>query len=301
MKDKIGKITIKKIREHNSNLSGLDNSLLVDNETFSYSDVPNHLFEHPLRVDGFIISLREEGEACLNINLRDYKIKKNDLLICTPNDLLQASLSTGNHRSQLLIISSEFINNIFINLNNLIPFFISLRNNPVFHLSDDEISDLKEFFDLIYKSVNNNDKFNEEIVKHLMGSYLYKLGSILQRREVNNKTLNHKKAFNREEVTFNQFINLLTELHCKERRVDYYADRLFLSAKHFSTVVKRVSGKTAGEWIDTYVILEAKALLKYSNMSIQEVSNYLNFPNPSFFGKYFKRHAGMSPSEYKLI
>ena len=92
----------------------------------------------------------------------------------------------------------------------------------------------------------------------------------------------------------------LTEHHRKERRVDFYAEQLFLSPKHFSTVVKKVSGKTAGEWIDEYVILEAKALLKYSVMSIQEVAYFMNFPNPSFFGKYFKHHTGLSPSEYKM-
>ena len=64
-------------------------------------------------------------------------------------------------------------------------------------------------------------------------------------------------------------------------------------------MVKKVSGKTAGEWIDEYVILEAKALLKYSVMSIQEVAYYMNFPNPSFFGKYFKRYVGISPQKYR--
>jgi AraC-like DNA-binding protein len=62
---------------------------------------------------------------------------------------------------------------------------------------------------------------------------------------------------------------------------------------------RRISGKSVSEWIDNYVILEAKTLLKYSNMSVQEIAYYLNFPNQSFFGSYFKRNAGMSPSQYK--
>ena len=66
-----------------------------------------------------------------------------------------------------------------------------------------------------------------------------------------------------------------------------------------STLIKRISGKSVSEWIDNYVILEAKTLLKYSNMSVQEIAYYLNFPNQSFFGSYFKRNAGMSPSQYK--
>ena len=80
----------------------------------------------------------------------------------------------------------------------------------------------------------------------------------------------------------------------------YYAGKMFLTPKHLSTVVKEVSGKTAGEWIDSLVILEAKALLKSSEQSIQEIADELHFANQSFFGKYFKHHTGMSPKEYML-
>jgi AraC family transcriptional activator of pobA len=64
-------------------------------------------------------------------------------------------------------------------------------------------------------------------------------------------------------------------------------------------LVKNVSNRTAGEWIDNYVVLEAKALLSSSTLSIQEISDRLNFANQSFFGKYFKQHVGISPTEYR--
>ena len=85
----------------------------------------------------------------------------------------------------------------------------------------------------------------------------------------------------------------------EKRSVSYYADKMFLTAKHLSTVVKEISGKTAGEWIDSLVVLEAKALLKSSELSIQEIADELHFANQSFFGKYFKHHTGMSPKEYR--
>jgi len=131
-----------------------------------------------------------------------------------------------------------------------------------------------------------------------LAAYLYKLGSILYRHRPELQA-EAAKPLKREEILFKEFIRLVGEHHRQERRVDFYAEQLFLSPKHFSTVIKKVSGKTAGQWIDEYVILEAKTLLKYSAMSIQEVAYYMNFPNPSFFGKYFKHHTGMSPSEYK--
>jgi AraC-like DNA-binding protein len=106
-------------------------------------------------------------------------------------------------------------------------------------------------------------------------------------------------AENRKEEVFEQFLRVLSETFRKERSVNYYANKLFLTSKHLSRVVKEISGKTAGEWIDDFVILEAKALLRSSEKSIQEISEALHFANQSFFGKYFKHHTGMSPKEYR--
>lgn len=170
-----------------------------------------------------------------------------------------------------------------------------MKENPKFHLMEEEVQELKSFYELIEETVSRNDNFRTEIVRRLMGAYLYKIGSILHRKQPEFLSEN-PKSLKREEVLFNQFINLLTEHHRKERRVDFYAEQLFLSPKHFSTVVKKVSGKTAGEWIDEYVILEAKALLKYSVMSIQEVAYFMNFPNPSFLANTSSTIPGYLPA-----
>ena len=96
-------------------------------------------------------------------------------------------------------------------------------------------------------------------------------------------------------------MRVVMENYKQERSVSFYADKLCVTAKYLSLVVKNVSGKSAGDWIDEYVILEAKALLKSSNMTIQEIADVLNFANQSFFGKYFKHHTGVSPKEYRKI
>ena len=75
---------------------------------------------------------------------------------------------------------------------------------------------------------------------------------------------------------------------------------LAVAAKYLTTIIRKTSGRTAAEWIDDYVVLEAKNLLKYSTMSIQEIAYCLNFPNQSFFGKYFRSHTGMTPSAYRM-
>ena len=299
MEHEIGNISIARIRQTNPELKGIGNDFIMDRSDRHIPENANPIFKYPLRLDGIMISIREKGSGKININLREYDVERNDLIICGSGDILQSNLSPGTHLSQMFLISADFMKEMYINLNSFMPFFISLKENPLFHLTEEEVQELSGFYRLIEETMDRNDNYRTEIVRRLMGAYLYKIGSILHRRQPESLSEN-AKSLKREEVLFKQFISLLTERHRQERRVDFYAEQLYLSPKHFSTVVKKVSGKTAGEWIDEYVILEAKALLKYSVMSIQEVAYFMNFPNPSFFGKYFKHHTGMSPSEYKL-
>ena len=83
--------------------------------------------------------------------------------------------------------------------------------------------------------------------------------------------------------------------------MEFYADKLFITPKYLSKVIKQASGRSGPEWIDSFVILEAKNLLKYTDKPIKEVVWQLHFPNPSVFNKYFKKHTGMTPSEFRKV
>lgn len=298
MEQEIPNISIKRIQESVPYFKGIENELIIDYTEHIVPESRNPIQKFPIRLDGLFIGLREKGSARININLKEFEVKPNDLVICSPGDLMQLSPQDGAHLSQIIMVSSHFLKEMYISLNSFMPFFASQKEHPIFHLTDDEVKELTNFFIGIRKAVESDDYFRVDITKRLLAAYLYKLGSILyhHRPELQAEAA---KPLKREEILFKEFIRLVSEHHRKERRVDFYAEQLYLSPKHFSTVIKKVSGKTAGHWIDEYVILEAKTLLKYSAMSIQEVAYYMNFPNPSFFGKYFKQHTNMSPSEYK--
>ena len=298
MEQEIQDVSIKRIQEALPLLKGIENDLIIDYSEYSMPNDKHPIHRYPIRFDGLYIGLREKGEARFSINLKEFNVGSNDLVICSPGDLVQASLQDGIHLVQSMMVSSHFLKEMYISLNSFMPFFASQKEHPVFHLKEDEMAELKNYFMLIKENVTSDDYFRVDTTKRLLAAYLYKLGSILYRHRPELQA-EAAKPLKREEILFKEFIRLVGEYHRKERRVDFYAEQLFLSPKHFSTVIKKVSGKTAGQWIDDYVILEAKTLLKYSPMSIQEVAYYMNFPNPSFFGKYFKHHTGMSPSEYK--
>ena len=94
---------------------------------------------------------------------------------------------------------------------------------------------------------------------------------------------------------------IVKEKYIKHRNIAFYADQLCVSPKYLSSVVHAVSGKYATDWINQYVILEAKAMLKSDRISIKDVSNKLHFANQSFFAKFFKQHTGYTPKEYKEL
>lgn len=98
---------------------------------------------------------------------------------------------------------------------------------------------------------------------------------------------------------FDQFLRDVKD-HCdRERTVAFYASRLYISPKYLSKVVMDVSGRHPTDWIRDHVLLNAKSLLRAGDYSVQQVSDMLSFPNPSFFGKYFREHVGMTPREYQ--
>lgn len=130
----------------------------------------------------------------------------------------------------------------------------------------------------------------------LFRALAYRISRVIDDRM---KTRKETPSLPRHTAYFNAFIEELSHNYMQERSVGFYADRLHLTPKYLTTLLRTTTGRTATQWIDDYVVLEAKNLLKYSSMNIQEVAYYLHFPNQSFFGKYFKQHTGMTPSAYR--
>ncbi|MBR4681089.1 MAG: AraC family transcriptional regulator, partial [Fibrobacter sp.] len=103
----------------------------------------------------------------------------------------------------------------------------------------------------------------------------------------------------RKKALFNAFLQKVEEEHRENHSVKHYADELFVTPKYLSTVVEEMSGKSAKQWINEYIALDAKVLLQSTQKDIQEISNDLNFIDVSFFGKFFKRMTGMTPKAFR--
>ena len=256
------------------------------------------IFRFPSRLDAFIIGVGTEGETSLTSNLQEFRLKKNSLFIFNPKDILQVQ-SNDRFKAHLIVITPDFLKRINIDTKHLMPLFLQFGSRHCMELTHAECQSLRSFISMVEQELEGPETdFAIEIVSGLIAATIYKVGDILTHYLTEHPEVD-SPMHNRAEEYFKQFTELLGEHYKHERSVGFYARQLCITPKYLTTLIKRISGKSVSEWIDSYVILEAKTLLKYSNMSVQEIAYYLNFPNQSFFGSYFKRNAGMSPSQYK--
>ena len=256
-------------------------------------------FRFPCRIDAFIIGICTEGSAVLSFNMQEYRLQKNDLFLYIPKNIVQVH-SSENFRSHVIAITSDFIQRLSIDTTRMMPLYLQFAAHPSLPLNDQECRTLRSFFSLIDQQTRMPDApFIAEILGGLVTALLYKVGCTLQ-NYLEQHPQEQTATQSRAETYFRQFMILLGEHFKTERSVGFYARKLYITPKYLTTLIRRISGKSVSEWIDSYVILEAKTLLKYSDMSIQEIAYALNFPNQSFFGSYFKRNTGISPTRYKL-
>ena len=256
------------------------------------------IFRFPSRLDAFIIGVGTEGETSLTSNLQEFRLKKNSLFIFNPKDILQVQ-SNDRFKAHLIVITPDFLKRINIHTKRMMPLFLQFGSLPCMELTHAESQSLRSFISMVEQELKGPETdFSSEIIGGLIAATIYKVGDILTHYLTEHPEVD-SPMHNRAEEYFKQFTELLGEHYKHERSVGFYARQLCITPKYLTTLIKRISGKSVSEWIDSYVILEAKTLLKYSNMSVQEIAYYLNFPNQSFFGSYFKRNAGMSPSQYK--
>ena len=256
------------------------------------------IFRFPSRLNALIIGVGTEGETSLTSNLQEFRLKKDSLFIFSPKHILQVQ-SNNRFKAHLIVIAPDFLKRINIDTKRMMPLFLQFGSLPCMELTHAESQSLRSFISMVEQELKGSETdFSSEIIGGLIAATIYKVGDILTHYLTEHPEVD-SPIHNRAEEYFRQFTELLGEHYKHERSVGFYARQLCITPKYLTTLIKRISGKSVSEWIDNYVILEAKTLLKYSNMSVQEIAYDRKFPTPSFVGSYFKRNAGMSPSQYK--
>lgn len=252
-----------------------------------------NIYKQSCRLQACVIAICEEGSLNASINLLDYEIKPNDMIVLLPGTIIQFKKNTEKVRLCFVGFSSSCIGrvNLIQSIGDVYPVVMS---QPIISLSNDSSRYLKEYLSLISNiTVNTTFKIDPELTSLSFQTILTVIKLIYRKCYIKNHQPNRKKEICRE------LIQLIMQYYQKERRAQFYAEKLGISIQHLSTTVKEVTGMNTLNIISYIVIMDAKAKLKSTNMTIQEIAYSLNFPSASFFGKYFKKHVGMTPVEFR--
>ena len=258
----------------------------------------------PIRIDGMSWILCFNGRLDLEINLAPMTLTANCVTIIPPGSMIEIKdIDRDGLDCYLLFVSTEFMHDINFDLNvvgSMAHIGKHTQHGRMMSITDDEASTLREFFHLLYRNsslADSDSLFTKSIARNLIAALTYQVASMVSKRL---KDIPETKPPRSRRTTYvNEFMRLVHEHHMRERSVAFYAGKLFISPKYLSLIIKENTGRSATEVIDSFVILEAKNMLRFSGKNIQQVAYELNFPNQSSFGKYFKHLTGMSPSEYQ--
>lgn len=258
-------------------------------------------FVHPFSVNAFILICCDEGEATIATNSEEFRLRPGTLYINFPGQIMRAS-KVDNCAVQVAVIDLNLIREMNLDVKPMAQKLLALKYAQCMQLEDPAFRETEGLIDALADEVRNNeeDALSNDILRCLLTALFFKVGRAVDKNIDESKELD-QEAFSKNAGYFKEFMLLLGANYKRERSVGFYAEQMHLSPKYFTTLIKRTSGQTAADWINHYVILEAKNLLKYSTMNVQEIAYSLNFPNQSFFGKYFKHHTGMTPSQYKKL
>ncbi|MGN0309666.1 MAG: helix-turn-helix domain-containing protein [Bacteroides sp.] len=244
--------------------------------------------------DHLLLLLCLEGEAKAEVNLWPIAMKSGVQIMVQPGNLLQIDKPETPLRLRCIVCRGS----IYHELSRCIEpsFFQFIRETPSVELPADEVDwfiRMGDMLELVQADTQNRYRMQ------MAANYLQNICFYIYHKTQTHFQANDTKWVSRKEELFKQFIHLVHQYCATEREVSFYAQQLHITPRYLSTVVLTVSGETTKDIIDRHTITEIKMRLKNTQYNIQEISNSMKFADQSFFGRYFKKHTGMSPLKYR--
>lgn len=254
---------------------------------------PGLIADHPVKLDNVVAIICLKGRMEGTLNLQKYKAVAPGMFIALSGQILHSEHFSNDFHGIGLVLSKGFWKDFSFDNTLAFPLSRSIRDDPWIPLKADDIESVKEYFSMLRKAIRKVENQNrKDAARFLTMAFFYGFGYQFHK-------IPDEMNKSRQDILVEKFLALVGENYRTHRDPQFYADKMFLTPKHLSKVLKQKSRKSAAEWIEDHVILEAKALLKSTNKSVLQISDELNFPSQSFFGKYFKRRTGISPLEYR--
>ncbi|MBR2975352.1 MAG: AraC family transcriptional regulator [Alistipes sp.] len=267
-----------------------DNIVIGEDLAIISSNSKNFNFQEPRKLTHAVIGVCAAGSGHFKVNLQEYELESPMLITLMPGQIIEPMNTSPNFRGYCIILSKRFID--MVNITGWQQQYVTMYNNPVISLDNETLHNLRIFYTMLYHAASHTDNpFRLQVIENLVRVFYY--GGVSAFGRKSESSVAYKNGI------VERFMELVQENYREERLISFYADKLCITPKYLSKLIKEHTGRSAGDWIENHVILEARAMLQTSEMTIQQIAAMLNFPNQSFFGKYFKRATGLSPKQYR--
>ncbi len=249
-------------------------------------------------IQGVTIGVTVSGTTRLRINGKPYELRPNTLFIFNENTVIEQVKASIRSSGYMLTYSRSYLNRIHVDTQDVISIYHGFMGEPCITVDPDEASYINDLSKLMRATLAGDATTanRDRVLAALFAAMFHYVMGIIPKHTF----VGQADVSNRTDELFNRFVVLLREYCRTQRSVEFYAAQMGITPKYLSLILKKKSGRNASKLIDEAVVYEAKRLLKYSGLSIGEISDNLNFTSQSFFGKYFKQRVGVSPSRYKL-
>jgi AraC-like DNA-binding protein len=275
-----------------------DDVVILEFDASSLKEFKNFAPSNPSRFEAVILIGISEGELEIQIDYVTYKADKNSLTLVMPTHITYFEKGSDNLKGWVLAISKSYMETLsyFGEQQPIVISYIQLKKHPLTGFNAIEYKSLYSSLDFVRSKMRQHAHlFYKEVINMALKMFFFDLGNIyLNKRE-------HfvPPSLSRKEELFTDFQELLRKNCKKQHDVKFYANELCITTQYLSSVLKEQSGKSAGQWIQNALMVEAKRMLKAPRTNVQQVANELNFPDQSTFGKFFKKHAGVSPMVFR--
>ena len=255
------------------------------------------LSSHPSNLQSALIVYCYSGKAKITVYDDVHWVGPQELIILLPGQYVSFNEPSDDFLTITMVISQAMFGDTLSGVPRFTPhFFFYMRSHFWYPQTDNDNRRMLNFFGLIKEKVESNDVYRHELVVHLV-RYLYL--ELYNAYEKDSPTVNNRHESRKEEIA-NKFFGLIMKNFRENKDVAYYANKLYITPKYLTMVIKEVSGKSAKDWIIEYMLLEIKSLLKSTNLNIQEIAVKTNFSNQSSDWYFADRHVAVriSGSQY---
>lgn len=274
-----------------------DEILYLANRDFVYVENPDFGFflGAPYRMDSTAAFVCTGGKATLQMDLTEVEVKASSILIMQNGSIVYCDRIEPTLEGFIIVMSERFLDRMIMGETaaSLPLLSVQLKENPCISFDEATQESILTYGKMMKTMLcHQYNPYIEEAMLNLTRAFFYGMGYFI-----------HTSAFLSTHAPYSPYatklLALVKENFREHRDTGFYADKMCLTPKYLSKVIKAETGRTVSDWVEEYTVLEAKVMLRRTNMTVSQIADELNFPSQSFFGKYFKRLTGLSPKEYR--